>query len=342
MTGYGRAARVAKGQSMVAEIRSVNHRFLEIKLRGAGAGSALEDQVGARVRKCFERGSVVVTLSVREEPAAAAAEAAAIAGPSPAAWRAGPSVDPLSDRPRAQRVFAELSELASSLGTPQPTLTELIAALALQVSASSGASSGGAPNGPVDLAEQLEAAGALPELLALVDEAAAAATAMRRTEGEALAKDLAARLELIASHTVQLQRLAAESAPVLAERLHERVRKLVAQLAPAEQGGEVAAGASGELVGGLDAGRLAQEVALLVDRADVTEELVRLASHLEQGRALLTQPGSLGRRLEFLLQEIGRELNTIGAKSWSSAISTRIVEAKSELEKLREQAQNVE
>lgn len=344
MTGYGRAARVAKGQSMVAEIRSVNHRFLEIKLRGAGAGSALEDQVGARVRKCFERGSVVVTLSVREEPAAAAAEAAAIAGPSPAAWRAGPSVDPLSDRPRAQRVFAELSELASSLGTPQPTLTELIAALALQVSASSGASSGGAPGGlgPVDLAEQLEAAGALPELLALVDEAAAAATAMRRTEGEALAKDLAARLELLAGHTAQLQRLAAESAPVLAERLHERVRKLLAQLAPAEQAGEAAAGASGELVGGLDAGRLAQEVALLVDRADVTEELVRLASHLEQGRALLTQPGSLGRRLEFLLQEIGRELNTIGAKSWSSAISTRIVEAKSELEKLREQAQNVE
>lgn len=333
MTGYGRAARVAKGQSMVAEIRSVNHRFLEIKLRGAGAGSALEDQIGARVRKCFERGSIVVTLAVREEAAAAAPT-----GLSPAAPQAGP----LADRPRAQRVFAELSELASSLGTPQPTLAELIAALALQVSASSGASSGGAPNGPVDLAEQLEAAGALPELLALVDEAAAAATAMRRTEGEALAKDLAARLELIASHTVQLQRLAAESAPVLAERLHERVRKLVAQLAPAEQGGEVAAGASGELVGGLDAGRLAQEVALLVDRADVTEELVRLASHLEQGRALLTQPGSLGRRLEFLLQEIGRELNTIGAKSWSSAISTRIVEAKSELEKLREQAQNVE
>lgn len=343
MTGYGRAARVAKGQSMVAEIRSVNHRFLEIKLRGAGAGSALEDQVGARVRKCFERGSIVVTLAVREEPAAAA-EASAMtatttttttAGPSPAAALAGP----LSDRPRAQRVFAELSELASSLGTPQPTLTELIAALALQVS-----SSGGAPGGlgPVDLAEQLEAAGALPELLALVDEAAAAATAMRRTEGEALAKDLAARLELIAGHTAQLQRLAAESAPVLAERLHERVRKLLAQLAPAEQAGEAAAGASGELVGGLDAGRLAQEVALLVDRADVTEELVRLASHLEQGRALLTQPGSLGRRLEFLLQEIGRELNTIGAKSWSSAISTRIVEAKSELEKLREQAQNVE
>lgn len=345
MTGYGRAARVAKGQSMVAEIRSVNHRFLEIKLRGAGAGSALEDQVGARVRKCFERGSIVVTLAVREEPAGQAAEAVApAAGAALAAAPAGPLASPLADRPRAQRLFAELSELASSLGTPEPTLADLIAALALQVSAStSGASSGGAPGslGPLDLAEQLEAAGALPELLALVDEAAAAATAMRRTEGEALAKDLAARLELLAGHTAQLQRLAAESAPVLAERLHERVRKLLAQLAPAEQG-EAAAGASAELVGGLDAGRLAQEVALLVDRADVTEELVRLASHLEQGRALLTQPGSLGRRLEFLLQEIGRELNTIGAKSWSSAISTRIVEAKSELEKLREQAQNVE
>jgi uncharacterized protein (TIGR00255 family) len=93
---------------------------------------------------------------------------------------------------------------------------------------------------------------------------------------------------------------------------------------------------------GLDAARLAQEVAVLVDRGDITEELVRLASHLAQARDLLVTAGALGRRLEFLLQEIGRELNTIGAKSWSSVISARVVEAKSELEKLREQAQNVE
>ncbi len=304
---------------MVAEIRSVNHRFLELKLRGAGAGGALEELVGARVRKGFERGSVVVTLTVRDEAAAASSS------PSP--------LDP----PHAQRVYAQLAEVASALGLPAPTLADLVAALALPAAAAGAAAS----SAPVDLAEQLEASGATAELLALVDEALAAATAMRRAEGQALAKDLTARLEHIGALTAELQRIAAEGSAALAERLHERVRKLLAQLAPAEQAAALDEGRAG-LVGGLDPGRLAQEVALLVDRADITEELVRLASHLEQGRTLLAQPGSLGRRLEFLLQEIGRELNTIGAKAWSSAISARIVEAKSELEKLREQAQNVE
>jgi uncharacterized protein (TIGR00255 family) len=302
MTGYGRAAAIAKGQSVVVELRSVNHRFLEIKLRGAGAGGALEDQIGARVRQCFERGSVVVSVMVRADEATAF-------GPSGI------------DRARATQVFRDLSELATALGLPPPTLADVLASPALQ--------SPGPSFEAVD-----EAA-----VLALVEQAVAEAVAMRRTEGEALGRDLAARVEKLAALTAELRGLAEQSAPVLAERLHDRVRKLLAQLAPAAEGAQQSGGV---LTGGIEPGRLAQEVALLVDRADITEELVRLASHLEQARSLLVAPGSLGRRLEFLLQEIGRELNTIGAKSWSSAISTRIVEAKSELEKLREQAQNVE
>jgi uncharacterized protein (TIGR00255 family) len=81
---------------------------------------------------------------------------------------------------------------------------------------------------------------------------------------------------------------------------------------------------------------------VLADRSDVTEELVRLASHLEQARALITGKAAAGRRLEFLVQEIGRELNTIGSKSSVTEISTAIVEAKAVLEKVREQVQNVE
>jgi uncharacterized protein (TIGR00255 family) len=81
---------------------------------------------------------------------------------------------------------------------------------------------------------------------------------------------------------------------------------------------------------------------MLADRADVTEELVRLTSHLDQARALLTSPTAAGRRLDFLVQEIGRELNTIGSKSTVTEISGAIVEAKASLEKIREQVQNVE
>ncbi|MCW5804139.1 MAG: DUF1732 domain-containing protein, partial [Deltaproteobacteria bacterium] len=115
----------------------------------------------------------------------------------------------------------------------------------------------------------------------------------------------------------------------LAARHHERLRRLLddAELQRA------------------DPARLAQEVALLADRADVTEELVRLASHLDQVRALIATPkdkGAVGRRLDFLVQEIGRELNTIGSKSAVAEISTAVVEGKAVLEKVREQVQNVE
>lgn len=299
MTGYGRAAATAKGQSVVVEIRTVNHRFLELKLRGPFAG-ALEDQVAARVRKSFERGSVVASLSVT-------AAGGSGSGPGDEA--------PRIDRARARQVFRELTELAAELGLPPPGLAEVLAAPAVAI----------AP-GATATTELDEAA-----VLALVDAAVAEAAAMRKTEGASLCRDLEARFDRIAVLTAELTELASQGASFLADRLSERLKKLLAQLAPT--GAEAAS---------VDPGRLAQEVALLADRADITEELVRLASHLEQAKTLLTQPGAFGRRLEFLLQELGRELNTIGAKSWSSAISTRIVEAKSELEKLREQAQNVE
>jgi uncharacterized protein YicC (UPF0701 family) len=354
MTGYGRAAAAASGHSVVAEIRTVNHRFLELKLRGAGLSGALEDQVSARVRASVERGSVLVNVMVQS------AEAGGVR----------------LDRGRAHQVYRELAALAAELGLPPPGLAELLATPGLL-------DAGGAATGSGDGAGGDGAADA--ELAALVDraieQALGAVVAMRRTEGAALAQDLTARLSRLETLTAELREQAAQAAPLLAERLLERVRKVLALLpgaagqpsapspsasalsasapsasapsasapsasasspaAPGTASPPTGASAAAEAAG-LDAARLAQEVALLVDRGDITEELVRLASHLEQARGLLATAGALGRRLEFLLQEIGRELNTIGAKSWSSAISARIVEAKSELEKLREQAQNVE
>jgi uncharacterized protein (TIGR00255 family) len=109
----------------------------------------------------------------------------------------------------------------------------------------------------------------------------------------------------------------------LARRLVDRVKRLLDEV-------------------GVDEARIAQEVALLADRADVTEELVRLASHLDQARSLIEGPGAVGRRLDFLVQEIGRELNTIGAKSTTAEIGSAVVDAKATLEKVREQVQNVE
>jgi uncharacterized protein (TIGR00255 family) len=150
---------------------------------------------------------------------------------------------------------------------------------------------------------------------------------MRIAEGAALAAELRARLDELVATRVQVAELAAAVPPQLARRLLDRVKRLV---------DEAGIGA------GIDEARVAQEVALHADRADITEELVRLASHLDQARALVDGTGPVGRRLDFLVQEIGRELNTIGSKSTTAEITTAIVGAKATLEKIREQVQNVE
>jgi len=148
---------------------------------------------------------------------------------------------------------------------------------------------------------------------------------MRTTEGTALAADLGARFDDLVALRLQLAGLAAGVPAQVTKRLQERLARLL-------EGQDLA----------IDPARVAQEVAILADRADITEELVRLASHLDQTRALVAGSGSVGRRLDFLVQEIGRELNTIGSKSTVTEISAAIVEGKAVLEKDREQIQNVE
>lgn len=150
--------------------------------------------------------------------------------------------------------------------------------------------------------------------------------AARAREGAALEEDLRARIATLRGLTEELSQLAAETPAELRRRLEERLHRL---LSPAE-------------AAQLDPQRLAQEVALLADRADVTEELTRLRTHLDELQRLLGQREPAGRRLDFLVQELHREVNTIGSKSQRAEIAARIVEAKAEVERLREQIQNVE
>jgi uncharacterized protein (TIGR00255 family) len=170
---------------------------------------------------------------------------------------------------------------------------------------------------PADLAA---AAAALH--LAL-DAALDAHDLMRRREGDALQKDLETRLATVEKASLEVARLAPASVEAVRDRLTARIADLTRGAAPDPQ-------------------RIAQEVAFFADRTDVAEELTRLASHLVQLRALLVQDAPAGRRLEFLLQEVNREVNTIGSKSQHVGISAQVVEVKAELERIREQIQNVE
>lgn len=154
--------------------------------------------------------------------------------------------------------------------------------------------------------------------------AISALVSMREREGVALAADIAERLDKIEA----FRQAAAKRAPQVVSEYQARLSRRLEELLP--QGAAV------------DPQRLAQEVALFADRCDITEEVQRLASHLAQFRQALAGDEAVGRKLDFLVQEIGREINTIGSKANDAALTSGVVTAKSELEKVREQVQNIE
>jgi uncharacterized protein (TIGR00255 family) len=160
-------------------------------------------------------------------------------------------------------------------------------------------------------------------LVKVLDDAIRTLTEMREREGESLKRDLTARLSLMAGG---LERIAGRSPQVVLDyqkRLSDRVRELT--------GGMV-----------VDEARLLQEVAMIAEKSDITEEIVRFRSHIGQFTDLLAGDDAAGRKIDFLIQEMGREVNTIGSKSGDAEISRDVIEIKSELAKLREQVQNLE
>jgi len=178
------------------------------------------------------------------------------------------------------------------------------------------------------ISKEREPQGDPEETWALVSQAVAQALdvleEMRLTEGAALAADLTGHLGMVRQ---EADRIAAQ-APLLPQLWRERVTARLAELFP--EGSPV------------DETRLAQEVALMADRRDLSEELTRLESHLAQFRQTLEVPGPVGRKQEFLLQEMLREVNTIGSKAGDLMISQAVLEIKGALERLREQVQNIE
>lgn len=157
----------------------------------------------------------------------------------------------------------------------------------------------------------------------VLDSALVALIGMRDTEGRHLATDLDARVNAIVAMVTELERLAREGQASLADRLRERLAGLPADLAG-------------------DSAALSQEVVRFVARSDVDEEIVRMRGHVDHWRQLATGPEPCGRKLDFLLQEMNREINTIGSKIEGARATETVISAKAELERLREQVQNVE
>jgi uncharacterized protein (TIGR00255 family) len=284
MTGFGRGA----SGGVTAEVRSVNHRFVEVACRAARDLAPLEDRIRRLVLSEFHRGRVEVR--VEAEGAARAATALHV------------------DKDLAKAYHEALKELANILGVSwQPNLEALVSL-----------------PGVVSLREAQPDVEALwPDVEAALRDALAGAREMRRSEGEALAADLAARVDELAGLVAGVAARAPELAALMRERLARRLGEV---LAP----------------GAVDPDRIEAEVALLAERAAIDEEIVRLGSHIDQFRAALAEPGPVGRKLDFIVQELHREVNTIGSKAADAGVALAVVEAKGIVEKLREQVQNVE
>jgi uncharacterized protein (TIGR00255 family) len=220
---------------------------------------------------------------------------------------AAQTVEP--NEPLARMVKQSYEQLRDALGYEGPVSFDLVARVKEVLTVR---------NGSVD-AQRF-----WPPLETALEAALEQLLAMKRAEGEAMHGDFCARIEAILEHVGAIEAVAPAAAARYRERLTERLHELAA-----------------ELVDNPD--RILRESAILAEKLDITEELVRLRSHLEQFRSYLDNSDtSVGRTLEFLTQEMHRELNTIGNKSAELEITNRVVLAKSELEKIREQLQNVE
>ena len=160
-------------------------------------------------------------------------------------------------------------------------------------------------------------------ILNITTEALISLHKMREEEGKNMQQDLSQRIDAIESHAAEIESRHPEVIKEYQEKLNERIKTLNEGV-------------------GLDETRLAQEAALLADRSDITEEMTRLKSHLNQFRSFFNAKEPIGRKLEFITQEINREVNTTGSKSSDTEVSNRVIEMKSELEKIREQVQNIE
>jgi uncharacterized protein (TIGR00255 family) len=211
------------------------------------------------------------------------------------------------DLDRARVVASRLRELQSALGLAGEVTVEMVA------------------RQPEVLSTTIEAAAEVPwaEVEPVVARAAADCRAMRLREGEALAAELRLRLELLELAAAVI----AERAPERLVRERDRLRGAVAELLDGRQADEA---------------RLAQEIAFQADRLDITEELVRFRAHVAAVREALAGDQPAGKRLGFLAQELGREVNTMGAKANDAEIAQQVIAMKGELEKFREQLENLE
>jgi len=296
MTGYAQARGEQNGWAIRVSVKSVNHRFLDVRFRLPEGFDVYELRLRQIVREKIHRGHVDVNLNVQPGTAA-----------------------PVQVNRDLLHAYARSAEELRQQMQGSAAL-DVVSLLRLP-----GVIGGLAPPLPETDEEQDQLGQALD---ACLREALTKLDDMRHAEGRHLAEELRSRVARIGEQTERVRELARALTPAFARRLQTRLNELL----------------NGT---GIEPARLAQEAALLAERSDISEELDRLRSHLQQFAKLLDGTGELGKKLDFLLQEMHREANTMlsktpGVESEALAITGLSLEIRAEIEKLREQVQNIE
>ncbi len=287
MTGFGGGEHPVGTGKVSVDIRALNHRFLDVRVRMPRELLDLAGFVEHLCRERLSRGRVEVAVRV---------DGVALGAPR-------------LDRARARAAWAELTALRDELAPGAQVPLSLLSLVPDLFAAAEGDS-----QGPVREALRAAFTSAADEL-----------DTMREREGQALARDLGARVDVLRGIAAAVTKRAPEVVEQHRKRLKERADRLRASLDAQ-----------------LDETRLEQEIALFADRSDIAEELTRLGIHTDQLAGLLVESGPIGRKIDFLLQELTREVNTIGSKSADASIAHAVVDMKAEIERMREQVQNVE
>lgn len=288
MTGFGRAAVLMDGRELTIELKSVNHRYLDLAFRMPRHVSFLEDEIRRMLTARLTRGHVDVFLSyrnMRDDARSAVFDPALLAAY-------------LSAAKECSEKFGLRNDLSVASALRLPDV--------------------------IDVVEAEEDREAVIELLRkALDKACSELIGMRKAEGERLCGDLLSRLDTLITIRAGIE----ERAPLVVEDYRNKLNERISAILGSAE---------------VDMARLATEVALFADKANVDEELVRLLSHVTAARELLTNGDSIGRKMDFIVQEMNREFNTIGSKANDKEITALVIEGKAEIEKIREQVQNLE
>jgi uncharacterized protein (TIGR00255 family) len=288
MTGYGRAVQTVNGREFTVELRSVNNRYLDCSVRLPRLLSFGEDAVKQAVKRSISRGKVDVFISVRSE--------------------AGDETKVTLNKGVLEGYLSAMRQMVADYGVQDDISVSAVSRL---------------PDVFLVEKPEVDEEQLLADLMSVVDTALEGYDAMRRTEGEALDRDLRSRGQTILELVAQVEQGNAQTVIDYRTRLENKLREVLENTS-------------------IDESRILTEAAIFADKVAVDEETVRLRSHLQQMNTMLSGGGAVGRKLDFLLQEMNRETNTIGSKCTDVRLARIVVDIKAELEKIREQTQNIE